>query len=74
MNEILEKYNALSPERQREVDDFLDFMLSKSKDKKLIDMKSWKEKIKGVSVWSEEDVKVFEENRKLFNQWTTEKW
>ena len=74
MNEILEKYNALSPERQREVNDFLDFMLSKSKDKKLIDMKSWKEKIKGVSVWSEEDVKVFEENRKLFNQWTTEKW
>ena len=74
MHEILEKYNALSPERQREVNDFLDFMLSKSKDKKLIDMKSWKEKIKGVSVWSAEDVKVFEENRKLFNQWTTEKW
>ena len=74
MHEILEKYNALSPERQREVDDFLDFMLSKSKDEKLIDMKSWKEKIKGVSVWSAEDVKVFEENRKLFNQWTTEKW
>src|SRR5690606_25006838 len=66
MNELLIKYNALSPEIQREVDDFLDFLLSKYKDKKNFDMKSWKEKIKGVSVWSEEDVKVFEENSKLF--------
>lgn len=74
MNELLIKYNSLSPEMQREVDDFLDFMLLKSKDKKAFDMKSWKEKIKGISVWSEEDIEVFEENSKLLNQWNTEEW
>lgn len=74
MNELLVKYNTLSPEVQQEVNDFLDFMLSKYKDKKPFDMKAWKEKIKGVSVWSEEDLKVFEENSKLFGQWKTEEW
>ena len=78
MNDLLVKYNTLSPEGQQEgqqeVNDFLDFMLSKYKDKKLFKMQSWKEKIKTVSVWSEEDVKVFEENSKLFNQWKAEEW
>ena len=31
-------------------------------------MKAWKEKIKSVSVWAEEDLAVFEENPKLFNR------
>lgn len=31
-------------------------------------MRSWKEKIKGVSIWSKKDIKAFEENSKLFNQ------
>ena len=35
-------------------------------------MKAWKEKSKGVSAWSEEDVKAIEENSKLFNHWKTE--
>ena len=74
MNELLVKYNALSPEMQREVNDFLDFMLSKSKGKEIFDVKSWKEKIKGISVWSEDDVKIFEENKDLFNKWKTEEW
>ena len=74
MNELLVKYNALSPEVQQEVNDFLDFMLSKYKDKKPFDIKAWKEKIKGIPAWSEEDLKIFEENSKLFGQWKTEEW
>ena len=74
MNELLTKYHALSPETQQQVDDFLDFMLTKDQEKKTFDMKAWKEKIKEVSVWSEEDVAVFEENRKLFNQWKSPEW
>lgn len=74
MNELLVKYNALSPEVQQEVNDFLDFMLSKYEGKKSFDMKAWKEKIKGISVWSAEDLKAFEENSKLFGRWKTEEW
>lgn len=74
MHELLTKYNALSPQGKQEVNDFLDFMLSKYQDKKPFDIKAWKEKIKEVSVWTEEDVKVFEENSKIFNQWKTEEW
>lgn len=74
MNELLLKYNTLSPEGQQEVNDFLDFLLSKHEDQKPFDMKIWKEKIKEVSVWSEEDIKAFEENDKLFNHWKTEEW
>ena len=63
MSELLTKYRTLSPETQQQVDDFVDFMLAKQS-KNSFDMKAWKEKIKSVSVWSEEDVQVFEETRK----------
>ncbi|MEM6360315.1 MAG: hypothetical protein AAF149_14335 [Bacteroidota bacterium] len=74
MNDLLVKYNSLSPDVQKEVDDFLDFMLSKYKGTGTFDMKRWKAKIKNISTWSEEDVKTFEENRQQFNQWKSEKW
>ena len=68
------KYHALSPETQQQVDDFVDFMLAKDQSGKSFDMKAWKEKIKSVGVWSEEDVQVFEENRKLFSNWKSPEW
>lgn len=74
MSELLTKYRALSPDTQQQVDDFIDFLLAKDQTKKPFDMKAWKEKIKSVSVWSEEDVQVFEENRKLFNNWKSPEW
>ena len=61
MHDLLAKCQTLSPETQQQVNDFLDFMLIKDKENKSFDMKVWKEKIKSVGVWSEEDVRVFEE-------------
>ncbi len=74
MNDLLTKYHMLSPEVQQQVDDFLNFMLAKEQAKKSFDTKAWKEKIKSVSVWSDEDAQIFEENRKLFNQWKSPEW
>jgi hypothetical protein len=74
MSDILIKYNTLSPDIQKEVNDFLDFLLSKYKGKKAFDIKSWKNKIKNVSIWTDEDIKAFEEVRHQFNQWKTEEW
>ena len=73
MSELLTKYRALSPETQQQVDDFVDFMLAKDQSGKSFDMKAWKEKIKSVGVWSEEDVQVFEGNSKLFSHWKSPK-
>ncbi|MEM9674312.1 MAG: hypothetical protein ACFB15_28955 [Cyclobacteriaceae bacterium] len=74
MRELLTKYQALSPQTQQQVDDFIDFLLTKDQANKPFNMKAWKEKIKSVSVWSEEDLQVFEENRKLFNNWRSPEW
>ncbi|WP_194976121.1 DUF2281 domain-containing protein [Aquiflexum lacus] len=74
MNEILEKYNQLSPDLQKQVNDFLDFMLEKYKVEKAFDMKSWKNKILNISTWTDEDVKAFDEGRQHFSQWKVEEW
>lgn len=37
-------------------------------------MEKYRKKLLEVSVWTEEEIAVFEENRKLFNQWTIEEW
>jgi len=55
MTEVLTKYNALSKEMQKEVDNFLDFLLSKLQGKQSFDIEKWKEKIKDISVWPEEE-------------------
>lgn len=74
MDSILTKYNKLSPEVQQEVNDFLDFMLSKNESKKVFNLNKWKSKIKDVSVWTDQDIQRFEESRQQFNQWKTEEW
>jgi hypothetical protein len=64
MNNLLVKYHALSPAIQREVDDFLDFVLQKHTGKKLFNMREWKKRIKKVSVWTDDDIQAIKENSK----------
>ena len=71
---ILTKYQSLSPEAKKQAEVFLDFMLSNQKVSKSFNMTEWKDKIKEIPEWSEEDIAVFEENRKLFNQWSASSW
>ncbi|WP_373521517.1 hypothetical protein [Aquiflexum sp.] len=74
MNDILEKYNQLSPDYQKQVNDFLDFILDKSKDDKSFEMKNWKNKILNISTWTDEDIKSFDEVQQHFNQWKVKEW
>ena len=71
---ILTKYQSLSPEAKKQAEVFLDFLLSNQKVSKSFNMTEWKDKIKEIPEWSEEDIAVFEDNRKLFNQWSASSW
>ena len=44
---------------------------AKSKGNKL---DKWKKDILDLPQWEEKDLSVFEENRKLFNQWNVQEW
>lgn len=68
------KYQALSPEAKKQAEVFLDFLWSTQKVKKPFNMADWKQRIKTIPQWSEEDVDALEENSKLFNKWASPGW
>ena len=68
------KYSLLNKTAKKEINDFMDFLLSKQKQNKKNPLSAYKKKILKVSSWDNEDIKVFNENRKLFNQWKIQDW
>ena len=74
MNELTQKYNLLDASARKELNDFLDFLLSKASRHDNGGQKSYKQNILKVSVWTEEDTKAFHENARLFEQWKPEEW
>jgi hypothetical protein len=72
MTDLMLKYSLLNKSAQQEVNDFLDFLLSKQKIKKT--NMDYKMKIHAVSTWSDSDLAVFKNNQSLFNQWRIEEW
>jgi hypothetical protein len=74
MSDIVVKYNSLNKIARQEVNDFMDFLLSKQKTNKLNFLTPYKNKILNVSIWSDADLKIFDENQQLFNQWRVQEW
>ncbi len=75
MSDGILKYELLNASEKKEVGDFIDFLFSKKKRQvKHKSVSDYKKKILSVSTWSEEDVKIFEENRIKLNQWKPETW
>ena len=70
MNEVLLKYEALDTFLQKQVLEFMDYLLAMRNKVKTVNMSAYKKKILNVSTWSEDDMKIFDENAKRFNQWT----
>lgn len=75
MSELVLKYNLLDEIGQQEVDDFIDFLLNKGRKKQEkrqeenpqeeeTFMEKYRKNLLEISVWTEEEVAVFEENRK----------
>ncbi len=74
MEDVLKKYNQLEdPFLQKQVLDFIDYLLKVEKDKKSFNAKDFKEAILNVSTWSDEDLMIFDDIYKNFNQWTIRK-
>ena len=74
MNSAILKYSSLNNTEKTEVENFIDFLLSKKNFKKKSSNKDYKKKILSVSVWNEKDVEIFNKNNKLFEQWKPEQW
>jgi len=67
------KYSLLDAFEKKEVSDFIDFLFSRKQHNKE-ETSGYQEQILSVTTWSDEDIKVFEENRKLFNKWRPTTW
>ena len=63
MNDIVVKYSRLNKTARQEVNDFMDFLLSKQGSNKTNLQGTYKEKILGVSIWADSDLKIFDEIR-----------
>ncbi len=72
MEDVQLKFNLLDVNSKKEVIDFIDFLIGKMKmpEKKKSD---YKKRILAVSRWSDEDIKLVEENQS-FNQFKQEAW
>ena len=74
MSDIVVKYNRLNKFARKEVNDFMDFLLSKQKTPKTSFLNSYKSKTLNVSVWTASDLKIFDEDQKTSNQWSAPEW
>jgi hypothetical protein len=75
MNDLLLKYDQLDAVSKKEVQDFINFLLAKRQRKmSKKPTASYRDRILSVSVWSDEDIQIFDKNRTLFNQWQPKEW
>jgi len=74
MSDIVVKYSRLNKTARQEVNDFMDFLLSKQKANNPIFLSTYKNKILKVSIWTDSDLKIFDQNQELFNQWRVQEW
>ncbi len=76
MGDLLSKFDLLDNEGKQQLLDYLDFLLDrKSKRKKnKFDVNAYRENLLKVSVWSEDDLAVFDEIKAHVNQWKPKEW
>ena len=69
------KFEKLDSFRKQELLDFLEFLLNKQAEPaEAQSYGTYKKRILEVFAWSDEEIGVFEENRKKFNQWQAREW
>ncbi len=74
MNDISLKYELLDKSSKNLVSELMDFLLSRAKSAEQKTHKSYRDRILDVSVWSDEDMKLFNDNQKRYGQWMPKEW
>ncbi len=77
MTEILLKYELLDPLGKQQLLEYLNLLLSTKTTKSggpKFDVKTYRENLLKVSVWSDEDISLIEEARQHFNNWKVKEW
>lgn len=74
MNAIYLKYNHLDTQLKKEVDTFIDFLLSKKQKEEKKTMSLYQKKLLKVSQWSDEDIAILNESKASFNQLNIQSW
>ena len=73
---ILNKFELLDNERQKQLLNFLDFLLSQQKSKQVeaFNYDAYRNQILAIGEWSDEDVSVIEGVTKEINNWQVQEW
>jgi hypothetical protein len=74
MDELLLKYNSLDFFLQRQVMEFVDYLLITRNMTKTTTLSDYKKKILNVSSWTLEETNQITENQKLFNKWNIQEF
>ncbi|TDE11938.1 hypothetical protein [Dyadobacter psychrotolerans] len=75
MNDLLLAYNQLDEIQRRQLIAYADTLLAQQKAKQSEgNLAVWKDKIKSVSIWSDNEIKIIEESSKKLNQWEIPEW
>ena len=72
MIDIALKYNMLDENARSQLNDFIEFLLSKNK-KKELNLSEYYQRIQTVSQWTEKDVEYLHETNNKYN-WNIEEW
>jgi hypothetical protein len=73
---ILKKFELLDTEGQRQLLDFLDFLLLKQKEKHSLEFnyQVYRDQILSIGNWTDQDVDLIEKASTHFNQWQVQEW
>jgi len=63
MTDITFKYSLLNKVARQEVNDFLDFLMQKQKEKRKESLSEYKKKILGVTTWTDSEIEIFRTNQ-----------
>ncbi|RCR67295.1 hypothetical protein [Larkinella punicea] len=74
MKDLLGKYTQLSDEHQKEVIDFVNFLLQKQEKPVQFNMDAYRKEIQSVSVWSDQDLTPILEAKDQIDNWKPSEW
>ena len=74
MTDILRKYKLLDKSSRKELEKFLDDLISKGSASSGQSKTKYRNKLLQVSTWSQDDINLLIQDQSLFKNWNVEEW